>query len=106
MPKALDFLAERAADCASSLRGPPRSSRAGRGRLLPCRRLPDLPASVEWPVGIGQRGVTQGFAGFLAQIDLADVPVIQSLPLPRRGKLWLFVRRVRGHREVRDALRR
>src|SRR4051794_38713322 len=92
MAKALNFLAERAADCAYLFADPRDRTGSDARAFSRVGGLPDLPASIEWPTGISQRGVTQGYAGFLAQIDLADVPVLRSLPLPRRGKLWLFVR--------------
>src|SRR5688572_7468822 len=54
--------------------------------------LPDLPASVEWPVGIDRKGKPAGHARFVAQFDLAEIPPLNDLPLPRQGHLWFFTR--------------
>jgi hypothetical protein len=54
--------------------------------------LPDLPDSIGWPQGTDEEGKTSGWAQFLAQYNLADVPPINGLDLPRTGHLWLFIR--------------
>ena len=54
--------------------------------------LPDLPKGVDWPAGLDERGRDGGFATFLAQFNLADVPELNDTPLPRRGHFWLFLR--------------
>ena len=52
---------------------------------------PDLPESVEWPDGM-HGGKAGGKAEFLAQFNLAELPEVEGLGLPRAGHLWLFVR--------------
>lgn len=52
---------------------------------------PDLPASIEWPDGVLE-GKPFGKAEFLAQFNLAELPAVDDLGLPRQGHLWLFVR--------------
>ncbi|HEX4796607.1 MAG TPA: DUF1963 domain-containing protein [Humisphaera sp.] len=52
---------------------------------------PDLPASIEWPDGLDDKGKKRGKAEFLAQFNLAELPPIKDPDLPRTGHLWLFV---------------
>jgi hypothetical protein len=52
--------------------------------------LPDLPAHVDWPAGVGRDGKPAGHARFLAQFDLAEIPPLNDLDLPRKGHLWFF----------------
>jgi hypothetical protein len=52
--------------------------------------LPDLPDGVEWPKGRDEEG-RPGYASFIAQFHLAEVPSIQDLPIPREGRIWLFL---------------
>ncbi len=54
--------------------------------------LPDLPESVEWPQGTDDDGKPAGYAEFLAQFDLAEVPIPCGLAFPARGHMWIFVR--------------
>jgi hypothetical protein len=50
--------------------------------------LPRLPPELEWP----EKEAYERFAlTFLAQIDLAELPEIESSPLPRSGTLFFFV---------------
>ncbi|MDB5172103.1 MAG: hypothetical protein JWN51_876 [Phycisphaerales bacterium] len=55
--------------------------------------VPDLPDGAAWPEGIDAQDRPCGHATFIAQFNLADIPPVDSLPLPRRGGLWLFARR-------------
>jgi hypothetical protein len=57
--------------------------------------LPDLPDSVEWPAGTDDEGRPAGRAEFLAQFNLAEVPAVHGLALPKSGYLWVFVRATR-----------
>jgi hypothetical protein len=68
----------------------PEDERPGASRI---GGLPDLPEGVDWPHGVNLEDQPWGFATFLAQFDLADLPEVDGLPLPRRGGLWLFARR-------------
>ncbi|HVT81211.1 MAG TPA: DUF1963 domain-containing protein [Phycisphaerae bacterium] len=54
--------------------------------------LPELPESVEWPEGCNEKGKAEGHAEFVAQLNFAELPVVEGLDLPRNGYLWLFVR--------------
>jgi uncharacterized protein DUF1963 len=54
--------------------------------------LPDLPDSVEWPEGTDDEGKPAGYAEFLAQFDLAELPASHGLGLPARGHVWVFMR--------------
>src|SRR6476659_9022100 len=53
--------------------------------------LPDLPESVEWPQGTDDDGKPAGYAEFLAQCDVAEVPIQCGLAFPARGHMWIFV---------------
>lgn len=53
---------------------------------------PDLPLDMEWPRLEQPPDPARPYLGFLAQINLSDVPVIPGWPLPRKGMLYLFVR--------------
>jgi hypothetical protein len=53
--------------------------------------LPDLPASVDWPVRDGFR------AGFFLQIALADLPRVSWSPWPTEGMVYLFCHDYEGH---------
>jgi len=49
--------------------------------------LPRLPPGLPWP----EKETDERFAlTFLAQIDLAELPVVESSPLPRSGTLYFF----------------
>lgn len=48
--------------------------------------LPDLPASLGWPLSEGGEALT-----FLLQLDLRDVPHFVGNPLPQRGMLYVFL---------------
>ena len=54
--------------------------------------LPDLPDSVQWPEGTDDDGKPAGYAEFLTQFDLAEVPMPRGLWFPARGHMWVFVR--------------
>jgi len=92
LSKALDLLSREARSCAymtpaqrpgASDRGPGASRIGG---------LPGLPKEVDWPHGLDKQGRPWGHATFLVQINLADLPPIDGLPLPRAGVLALFSR--------------
>lgn len=46
--------------------------------------LPDLPPGWTWPAD------ENGYAGFMLQIALRDIPDMRGFPLPRTGMLYLF----------------
>ena len=46
--------------------------------------MPNLPSGIEWPTNNGQP------LGFVAQIDLATLPPMRELCLPRTGALFFF----------------
>lgn len=57
--------------------------------------VPDLPRGWEWPIladgfVINDTKREPGYAGFLLQIALADVPEFPGNPLPRKGQLYVF----------------
>jgi Domain of unknown function (DUF1963) len=45
---------------------------------------PDLPPGWNWPAN------ENGFAGFMLQIAMRDIPEMRGFPLPRTGMLYLF----------------
>jgi hypothetical protein len=56
---------------------------------------PDLPADMPWPIVedgfvIGGEQRTPGYAGFLLQIALEDMPHLVDQPLPDFGQLFVF----------------
>jgi hypothetical protein len=67
----------------------PGSIRVGGSRL---GGLPDLPTEVEWPRGVDDDGRPWRYADFVAQLDFAEIPEIDALPLPAEGRLWFFMR--------------
>ncbi|WP_102126946.1 DUF1963 domain-containing protein [Deinococcus planocerae] len=48
--------------------------------------LPDLPASLDWPISREGEALT-----FLLQLNLRDVPHFAGNPLPQRGMLYVFL---------------
>ena len=51
--------------------------------------LPRLPPDLAWPEYVAE---SERFAlTFLAQIDLAELPVVESSDLPRTGTLYFFL---------------
>ena len=61
---------------------------AGKRSAQPVSRLggrPNLPEGVRWPVWQGGQPLS-----FIAQLDLAALPRIKGLPLPRSGSLYFF----------------
>ena len=57
---------------------------------------PDLPEGMEWPRELNERGKAWRYANFIAQLNLAEVPELLGMPLPRHGMLWLFARGATG----------
>ncbi|WP_216327190.1 DUF1963 domain-containing protein [Deinococcus aestuarii] len=55
----------------------------GEGRI---GGLPDLPASLDWPLNGKDEALT-----FLLQLNLRDVPHFAGNPLPQRGMLYVFL---------------
>lgn len=90
--KALDLLNREARPCAYMTPAQPASASDRAPGASRIGGLPDLPKAVDWPHGLDKEGRPHGYATFLAQINLADLPPIDGLPLPRGGVLALFSR--------------
>ena len=88
----IDYLLEQACECVywfaddALPAGRPGCSRLG--------GLPDLPKELPWPNGVDNDDNPSGYANLLAQFNLSEIPGVDSVPLPRIGHLWLFLRRV------------
>jgi hypothetical protein len=57
--------------------------------------VPDLPPGWEWPIladgfVVSDNERRPGYAGFLLQIALADIPAFPGNPLPRAGFLYVY----------------
>jgi uncharacterized protein YwqG len=52
--------------------------------------LPHMPEGLQWPMYQDREGWPAREQTFIAQIDLADLPVIAGSDLPERGKLLFF----------------
>lgn len=52
---------------------------------------PNLPRGVSWPSGQRSGDQPPDRPAFVAQINLAHVPELDGMPLPRKGGVWLFM---------------
>ena len=85
----IELLVADARECAYVVNDedPVRATQRGASRI---GGPPDLPHSLAWPDAI-PRDEDPATSGFIAQINLSDVPPIRDLPLPRSGHLWFFL---------------
>jgi hypothetical protein len=104
MRTGIDLLLAEARECAyirRSKRSGARDEKAGASHV---GGWPDLPKDVEWPAGLDEKRKPHGHARFLAQINLADVPQVEGVPLPRRGHLWVFLRSLESYAAMRPVV--
>jgi uncharacterized protein YwqG len=76
--------------------GPDDYSQLGNTRL---GGLPDLPVGLTWPTVTGEDG--RAHLGFLAQVNLSQLPRTADELLPQEGMLYFFSEEVGGHDFVR-----
>ena len=101
--KAVDLLLAEAQECAYitiAKRRRPSDDEPGASRI---GGMPDLPRNAQWPCGLDKNGKPFGYARFLAQFNLADIPALEGLPLPKRGHLWLFFQSLEDYNTIHVA---